>query len=317
MDILVGLAQLVAGFALLVKGADFFVEGADSLARRLGVPPLVVGLTVVALGTSAPEAAISISSGLKDAAGIAIGNILGSNMMNVLVVLGLAAVIAEVPVQRSTYKLEIPFTLLITVMLIVMGIRGEVLGWADATVMLVLFAIYMGYTVYLGMKDTADEEAEDEEGRPILRKRIITLYLIGGAAAIIIGSDFVVDGGTLVAQLLGVSDRVIGLTIVALGTSLPELMTSVTAARRGDADIAIGGVVGSNIFNLLFVLGLSSALNPIPFGREFILDGVLAASSLILLWLALSRTRSLRRVGGAVMLAAYALYLGYLLMGQF
>ena len=308
MEILKGIALLVIGFALLVKGADVFVDGASGLAKLLGVPALVVGLTVVAMGTSAPEAAVSISSGLKEATGIAIGNILGSNLLNVLVILGLTGVIVEVPIEESTFKIEIPFTIGITVLLMILGLPDNQLGRFDAIILLVFFIAYLAYTVVLGLKQGGEEEPE--EIQPLWK---LLAFLVVGAVCIVFGSNFVVDGATGIARFFGVSERVIGLTIVALGTSLPELVTSVTAARRGEADIAIGNIVGSNIFNILFVLGLSGALNPIPFDQAFLLDGVLATLAVVMLWAACVRTRSLRRPWGAAMLAAYAVYLGYLL----
>ncbi len=309
MEIVKGLALLVIGFMLLVKGADVFVDGASGLAKLLGVPPLVVGLTVVAMGTSAPEAAVSISSGLKDVTGIAVGNVLGSNLMNVLVILGLTAVIVEIPIQASTFRIEIPFTIGITVLLLILGIPDGLISRFDAAILLIFFIAYLAYTVVLGLREGGEEEAD--ERHPLWK---LIVFLVVGSACIVIGSNFVVDGATGIARAFGVSERVIGLTIVALGTSLPELVTSVTAATRKEADIAIGNIVGSNIFNVLFVLGLAGVLNPIPFEREFIVDGVLAVLSVVLLWVACARTRSLRRPWGAVMLLSYAAYLGYLLL---
>ena len=308
MEIVKGLALLVIGFALLVKGADVFVDGASGLAKLLGVPPLVVGLTVVAMGTSAPEAAVSISSGLKDATGIAIGNVLGSNLMSVLVILGLTAVIVEVPIQTSTFKIEIPFTIGITVLLLVLGLPDGRLSRFDAGILVACFVVYLIYTVVLGLKEGSDEEPEDP--KPLW---MLAAFLVLGAACIVFGSNFVVDGATGVARVFGVSERVIGLTIVALGTSLPELVTSVTAATRKEADIAIGNIVGSNIFNILFVLGLAGVLNPIPFEEGFLLDGILATAAVVLLWIACIRTRSLRRIWGAIMLLFYVMYLANLL----
>ena len=213
MEILKGIALLVIGFALLVKGADVFVDGASGLAKLLGVPALVVGLTVVAMGTSAPEAAVSISSGLKEATGIAIGNILGSNLLNVLVILGLTGVIVEVPIEESTFKIEIPFTIGITVLLMILGLPDNQLGRFDAIILLVFFIAYLAYTVVLGLKQ-GDEE-ETEEIQPLWK---LLAFLVVGAVCIVFGSNFVVDGATGIARFFGVSERVIGLTIVALGT---------------------------------------------------------------------------------------------------
>ena len=310
MEIIKGIGLLALGFVLLVKGADAFVDGASGLAKSLGIPSLVVGLTIVAMGTSAPEAAVSISSGLKEATGIAIGNVLGSNLLNVLIILGITAVIVEVPIQDTTFKIEIPFTILITVLLMVLCVPDGFLGRVDAAILLVFFAAYIGYTIYLGLHgDQGDDE--EEERLPLWK---ILVFIIVGGACIVLGSNYVVDGATMVAKAFGVSDRIIGLTIVALGTSLPELVTSVTAAMRKEADIAIGNIVGSNIFNILFVLGLSGVLNPIPFDPKFLLDGIAATAAVVMLWVACVRTRSLRRPWGALMLVAYAAYLAHLLM---
>ena len=309
MEIVKGLVLLAVGFVLLVKGADVFVDGASGLAKLLGVPPLVVGLTVVAMGTSAPEAAVSISSGLKEATGIAIGNVLGSNLLNVLVILGITAVLVEVPIQESTFKIEIPFTIAITLLFLFLGVPDGSISRFDAAILCVCFVVYLGYTIYLGLRDGGAEE--EELAQPAWK---LVAFLVIGAVFVVLGSNFVVDGATGIARAFGVSERVIGLTIVALGTSLPELVTSVTAALRKEADIAIGNIVGSNIFNILFVLGLSGVLNPIPFDKNFILDGILAAGAMLMLWVACVRTRSLRRGWGAVMLASYAAYLGFLLL---
>ena len=310
MEILKGAALLVIGFILLVKGADAFVDGASGLAENFGIPPLVVGLTIVAMGTSAPEAAVSISSGLKDVTGIAIGNVLGSNLMNVLIILGITAVIVEVPIQETTFKIEIPFTIAITVLLLGLCVPDGYLGRVDAFILLACFAAYLAYTIYLGLHS----DYEDDDPSDNLPNWKIFVFIIVGGACIVFGSDLVVDGASMVARAFGVSDRIIGLTIVALGTSLTELVTSVTAAIRKEADIAIGNIVGSNIFNILFVLGLSGALNPIPFDSKFLLDGIMATAAILMLWVACVRTKSLRCPWGAIMLVTYAGYLAHLLM---
>ena len=312
MELLKGMCLLAAGFVLLVKGADVFVDGASGLARRMGIPSLVVGLTVVAMGTSAPEAAVSISSSLKAASGIAIGNVFGSNIINVLVILGVTAAIIEVPVESSTLKVELPFTMLISVVLLALCEHDGLLGRVDAILLLALFAVYLVYTVLLALHGKEGEDERGREERPYWR---LLVLIVAGSVGIVVGSNFVVDGATGVARIFGVSDRVIGLTIVALGTSLPEFVTSVTAARRGEAGISIGNVVGSNIFNILFVLGLSGAISPIPFDRSFLFDGILAAAAAVMLWVSCIRTRSIRRPWGFAMILAYAVYLGFLIVG--
>ena len=252
MKLLLAILLLVIGFVMLIKGADWFVDGAAGIAARFGIPQLVIGLTIVAMGTSAPEAAVSITAATSGNAGITIGNIVGSNILNVLLILGLTAVITTVAVQKSTVKLEMPFMHVITIVLAVLGFTGgEIVLW-EGVVLWVLFLVYLGYLFRMA-KNGTDEE-EEEELQPLWKQ---LLMLVVGIVLIVFGSDLTVDNATVIAETLGMDDRLIGLTIVAFGTSLPELVTSVTAARKGKADIAIGNIVGSNVFNILFVVGTS------------------------------------------------------------
>ena len=246
MDMLIQIVLLVVGFVLLVKGADWFVEGVAGIAEKFGIPQLVIGLTIVAMGTSAPEAAVSITSATKGNAGITIGNVVGSNILNVLVILGLTAVITRVAVQKSTIRYEIPFMLVITLALLGLGLSGNEISFVEGIILWVLFIIYMAYLFYMAKKQK--EEVEDSKEQPVWK-----LILLGvvGAVLVVWGADISVDAASAIAKMFGMSDRLIGLTIVALGTSLPELVTSVTAARKGKADIAIGNIVGSNVFNIL------------------------------------------------------------------
>lgn len=308
MEILVQFLLLAVGFVMLGKGADWFVEGAASLATRFGIPQLVVGLTIVAMGTSAPEAAVSIAAAMQGSADITIGNIVGSNIMNILVILGLAAAIVPLAVARSTVRIEMPFMLVITGILFYEGLDGKI-SFADGLVLLAAFALYMAYLYKMAMKSNADDDLQ-EAGLPLGR---CILGAVGGLVLIIWGSNVTVDAATAIAQYAGLSERFIGLTIVALGTSLPELFTSVTAARRGNADIAIGNIVGSNIFNILFVVGLSSMIIDIPYAAAFNFDTCVAIGAALLLWLCVLRTQRLARWCGALMLVCYAAYLGYIL----
>ena len=305
--ILLQILLLVAGFFMLVKGADWFVDGTSGVARKLGIPQLVVGLTIVAMGTSAPEAAVSINAALKDNASIAIGNVIGSNILNVLIILGITAVITSVAIQKSTLWVEIPYMLVITIVLIVMGLDGNV-SRVDGVILWVLFLVYLGYLFYLA-KNGKEENEEVEQAT----WKLILSAVIGGVI-VVWGSDITVDAATSIAQILGMSERFIGLTIVALGTSLPELVTSVTAARKGNADIAIGNIVGSNIFNILFVIGTASLITPVPYATGFLIDGTIAVAAGALLWIAVCRTLELRRFWGVVMLGSYAAYFVYLLV---
>jgi cation:H+ antiporter len=304
------LLLIVIGFALLVKGADFFVDGASSVAVKMGIPQIVVGLTIVAFGTSAPEAAISIGSAIRGSNGISIGNVVGSNLMNILLILGVTACICTLNVKKTTVYIDIPFMIAASVLLLVFGLFIVDLNWIVGVVFWVLLIAFVVYLVIYSLKTDVANEGEMKQ----LTGVRIVLYIVGGIAAIILGSDITVDGATEVAKMLGVSDRIIGLTIVAFGTSLPELVTSVTAARKGSADIAIGNIVGSNIFNILFVLGTTVLIRTVHYDSAFILDTVIALAAAVLLWVLVLPKKKLNRFGGAVMLAAYAVYFVHLLI---
>lgn len=308
MEIALQFVLLALGFVMLGKGADWFVEGAAGIAMRFGIPQLVIGLTIVAMGTSAPEAAVSIAAAVKGNADITIGNIVGSNILNILVILGLAASIVPIAVARSTVRIEIPFMIGVTALLFYQG-RDSSISLADGGVLMVALAAYMMYLYTMAMKSNVDSDLE-EPGLPLGR---CLLGAVGGLALIIAGSNVTVGAATSIATYAGLSERFIGLTIVALGTSLPELFTSVAAARRGNADIAIGNIVGSNIFNILFVVGLSSLIIDIPFASAFNFDTYVALGAAVLLWLCVLRTQRLQRWVGALMLMCYAAYLGYIL----
>lgn len=298
----VQIVLLTAGFVLLVKGADWFVDGASAIAEKLRIPPLIIGLTIVAMGTSAPEAAISISAALKGSADITIGNVVGSNILNILIILGLSAVIAPLMVDQSTVRRDLPFLIGISLLLLAQGWDGSV-SFVDGLVQIVLFVAYL---IYLLVK--AKQQPGQDNGDASQRSLLRILLTVVGLAAIVIGSNLAVDAACAIARLLGISERFIGLTIVALGTSLPELFTSVTAARKGNADIAIGNIVGSNIFNILFVVGLSAVIIPVPFAEAFRFDSTIAAFAAILLLLLCAKAGSLKRWHGVVMLAGYMAY---------
>lgn len=302
------LLLLILGFVMLVKGADFFVDGAAGIAGKFGIPQLIIGLTIVAMGTSAPEAAVSITSALKGSADISIGNVLGSNIMNVLIILGLTAVLTNVAVQASTLKYEMPFMIAMTVVLGVLGYTGgKIVLWEG----IVLWVFFILYLLYLLRMQKNSDEARDEaaESSPVWK---LLLSLVLGAIVVVWGSNIAVDAATAIARFVGLSERIIGLTIIALGTSLPELVTSVTAARKGQADLAIGNIVGSNIFNILFVIGTTALITPVVFQPSFFLDAIVAVAAAVLLWLCTIRTRELRHPAGVLMLAAYAAYFVYL-----
>ena len=307
MKIVLEMFLLSLGFLLLVKGADWFVDGASGIATKLRIPQLVIGLTIVAMGTSAPEAAVSISAALKGSADITIGNIVGSNILNILIILGLASALVPIAVAKSTIRVDIPFMLLITGVLLVLGWDGTI-SLVDGLIMLVLFVGYLAY-LFIGAKNSPAEDPLKD--LPLWKSFALTIV---GLALIIWGADLAVDAATSLARIFGMSERFIGLTIVALGTSLPELFTSVSAARKGNADIAIGNIVGSNIFNILFIVGLSALIVPVPFANPFRIDTVIAILAGIVLLLCTLPRKKLLRWHGILMLGLYGIYLAYLLM---
>lgn len=299
---------LLAGFLFLVKGADWFVEGAACIAKKLGIPQLVIGLTIVAMGTSMPEAAVSVTAAMQQNAGITVGNVVGSNILNILIILGITAVITNVTIQRSTLHYEIPFMLAVTALLLGFGMTGGRITFTEGVIFWLFFLAYLGYLFVMARKENAEEEGTVKDF-PIWK---CLLLMVLGGILVVKGSDFAVSGASAIARYFGMSERFIGLTIVALGTSLPELVTSVTAARRGNAGIAIGNIVGSNIFNILFVIGTAALICPVPFERKFIADTVIAIGAGVVLWLGTFRNRELRKPCGIVMLLCYAAYFAYL-----
>ena len=312
MDVLIQIGLLALGFVLLVKGADWFVEGASRLAEKFGIPQLVIGLTIVAMGTSLPEAAVSISAALKGSAEITIGNIVGSNIMNILLILGITAVITPIAVQRSTVRYEIPFMIVVSVILVTMGAVGDnLLHLSDGLILWALMLLYLGYLFVIAKKGGGLPE-EMPEGKPMPVWKMLLLIVLGGAM-IVAGSDVAVDAATELAMIFGMSERLIGLTIVAFGTSLPELVTSVTAAIKGKADIAVGNIVGSNIFNILFVVGTSALITPVAYAPEFLTDGIVCIAAAVLLWICVFKNKRLGRVGGLLMLLGYGGYFMYLM----
>ena len=303
MEILLQIILLCVGFFMLVKGADLFVDGSSGIATKFKIPQLVIGLTIVAMGTSAPEAAVSITAALKGNADITVGNIVGSNILNILIILGLSALITPLMVAKSTIKAEIPFMILITFLLLGVGYDGTI-GLLEGIILLVVFLIYLGYLFLLALKD---RDKQDEDIKEISVAKAL-IWTVVGLFLIVFGSNVTVDAATKIAQVLGLSERFIGLTIVALGTSLPELFTSVSAARKGNADIAIGNIVGSNIFNILFVIGVSASIIPVPFAVGFRFDTIVAVVAAVLLLVCSLKDNQLKRWAGPVFLLTYAVY---------
>ena len=318
---------LVIGFVCLVKGADFFVSGSSAIARHFNIPAFIIGLTIVAFGTSMPEAAVSVTAAMKGANGIAVGNVLGSNMFNLLVVLGFSALIKACPVSKAMMKFEYPLSVIAAAVIMLMCIgKGQhalVLSRPDGIILLAIFTFFIVFTIkkvmsskeetVLAAEDTPDED--EAEGAVSLPKSIV--LSITGVAGIIVGGDLVVDCASDIAASFGIDDVLIGLTVVALGTSLPELVTSIVAAVKGETDIAVGNVVGSNLFNLLFVLGLSVTIHPIEVTMASIYDSAILIIVSIIAAVPMIRRQSLSRAWGILMLLMYGAYLTYIIMRVF
>ena len=310
------IALLIIGFVMLIKGADWFVDGAAGIADKLHIPQLIIGLTIVAMGTSAPEAAISISASVQGSADIAVGNILGSNILNILIILGITSVITPLAVQKSTVKYEIPFVIIISVIFGLIGLFDNSIGFIDGILLWVLFIAYIVYLFIMTTKGKIKADESDDEDNDKKPKKVWQLILFGiiGIALVVFGSNITVNAATEIATMFGMSERFIGLTIVALGTSLPELVTSITAALKKNADIAIGNIVGSNIFNILFVIGTSAMITPVAYQNQFLIDSILCvATAILLLLLVLNKDKKLKRWGGILMLICYAGYFVYLI----
>ena len=298
-EILIALLLLVAGFVLLIKGADFFVDGSSSVAKRLRVPSMIIGLTIVAMGTSLPECAVSVTASLSNNNALAVSNVVGSNIFNLMVVCGVCTLFVPLAVSVDTLKKEFPFSII-------------------CAVLLVLFAAYLGWMIKsaLSARNSAlSKEAEEaDEQIKILPVWQCIIYIIGGAVAIKFGGDFVVNGASTIASSLGLSQNLIGLTIVALGTSLPELVTSIVAAKKDEVDMALGNVIGSNIFNILLVLGVAGAISPVIFISENIIDIIILIIMSVVVWVFAWSKKKLVRWHGAAMLVSYAIYLVYICM---
>lgn len=311
---------LLIGFVLLVKGADVFVTGAGSVAKKFNISDLIIGLTVVAFGTSAPEIAVSTISSVGGQNDMAISNILGSNIFNLLVVLGVCAIIKPIHVDKKILKRDFPFVILASVILILMicdGLLGNgsinVLSRMDGAVLLVVFMIFMAYVIHSAINGSGSEvqEDEDEEIKEVSMLNSV-LMIILGLGAVVIGGDLVVKSATLIALSFGISEALIGLTIVAMGTSLPELVTSVIACRKGSSDMALGNVIGSNIFNILLTLGISSSISPIAVDMISVYDAILVLIfTLIVLVMAITRSK-ITKYEGITMLGIFFIYNVYI-----
>ena len=300
---------LLVGFALLVKGADFFVDGSSSIARLLKIPSVVIGLTIVAMGTSSPEAAVSITASVQGSNEIALGNVVGSNIFNLLGVVGMCALIKPFELDKTILKRDYPVNLIACVVMIVFMLIGSLVGTLDGIMMLVLLIGYITFLVVVALKNRTEGDENTKKKSPI----ISVICIIGGLAAIIFGGDLVVDNAKSIASAVGLSETFIGLTIVAIGTSLPELVTSIVASRKGENGLALGNVIGSNIFNILFILGLSSAISPITVDTSAIINTIIMTVMTAIVFIVCVIRKKLGRVEGAIMVASYIAYTGYLI----
>lgn len=320
------LVLLVAGIVVVLWGADRLTEGSVGLATRMGIPQIVIGLTIVAMGTSMPEFCVSLLSALKGTADLAVGNVVGSNIFNAMLIVGCAAMVAPITILKGTVRKDIPFALVASMLLFMMCLDGKI-GRFDATVLTLLFGFFMVVTVRGATRqrvtetttttstvteETTDSAAHSQNAADIHPAKC-ALYILIGLLCLILGSNVFVDNASAIARSLGVSDAVIGLTIVAGGTSLPELATSVVAARKGNSGIAIGNVLGSSVFNILMILGITGLIAPMSIEGITTVDLSMMVLSMMLLWLFSYTKYRIDRWEGAIFTLAFFAYMGYLL----
>lgn len=305
---------IILGFVLLIKGADFLVEGSSNIAKKFHIPEILIGLTIVSIGTSMPELFVSTTSAIQGRSDMAMGNVIGSNVCNLLLILGLSTVIKPVKFQKETRLIEIPLCLTLTIIFMTLCNTGEGIARAEAIILLVLFALFIIYTIIMGKNaDKFDKEAQNTRGEDTsnisMLKNIV--YVILGIIALKFGGDLTVDNSVIIANHFGISEQIISLTILAIGTSLPELVTSVTAAFKGNSDIAIGNIIGSNIFNMLLIIGVASMINPILYNFKYNVDmAILIAGTLLLaLFPIIPPKNEMNRGNGLIYLAFYAIYM--------
>ena len=312
---------LIIGFTLLIKGADVFVEGASSIAKKFNVPSMIIGLTIVAMGTSAPEAAVSITSSLAGQNDMSVANVVGSNFFNILVVLGVSSIIAKLPVQKETIKKDTPFLILVSGLLLIFGINLK-LGRIEGIALLALFTYFLVSTIKsakMATDSTSSETGETaiaietESSSQISLPKTILISLVG-IVGIVVGGDMVVNSATSIATSFGMSANLVGLTIVAVGTSLPEFVTSIVAIKKGETEIAIGNVIGSNLFNILLVLGLAATINPIAMSMSAFIDIVFMVLITLLLYMFMKKDNSLVKKQGIILVVLYIAYMAYTIM---
>ena len=309
-SIIIQVVLLLLGFVFLIKGSDFFVDGASSIASLLKIPTIIVGLTIVAFGTSAPEAAVSITSSLTGSNAMAVSNVIGSNMFNLLMIIGISALIGDLLMEKSTLNKDLPFLVGITLLVAGFILIGWNISSIEGVILLILLMAYVAYLIHTARK--SDDSSKVEKAKLSLPKSII--FIIVGLIGIVLGGDLVVNSASDIAIALGMSETLVGLTIVAIGTSLPELVTSITALKKGENQLVIGNVIGSNIFNILFVLGASSAISSIPLNSSMITDVIMMVAVTILCFIFGKTQDKFDKKEGTVLVACFILYMAFAIL---
>ncbi len=306
---------LIGGFIFLVWGADWFVAGASALAKRIGIPPLIIGLTVVAFGTSAPELTVSVTAGLNQANSLAISNVLGSNLFNLLVVIGACAIFHKQSLEPSLLKRDFPYTLVAVSLLAGMIFFDYELSRIDGGILFLGFLLVVATQIRAGLQERGEQSGDEplEDIADIKNPLLIGVYLMVGLCLIVVGGDFCVDGATELAFLFGLTETIVGLTVVSVGTSLPELATSLAATRRGENDMAIGNVVGSTLFNVLLILSISSMINPIPVEMTAVIDSIFVVFMCLAVFY-LAKKDKINANAGCAMVLSYFIYMAYIVV---
>lgn len=310
IGILIQFVFLIVGFVLLIKGSDFFVDGSSNIASILKIPTLIVGLTIVAFGTSAPEAAVSITSSLAGSNALAVSNVIGSNLFNMLLIIGLCAFLKELEMEEKVLNTDLPFLVVITLILSAFIIIGWSISRIEGVILLLIIIGYIVYLVYDSRK-SKDANVVEKPKMSLLRS---VIYIVCGIAAIVIGGDFVVDSASYIAMAFGMSETLVGLTIVAMGTSLPELVTSLTALKKGETQLIIGNVIGSSIFNILFVLGASSAITSIVIDPEMLIDILLMLGVTVLFFIFGKTQDKYDKKEGAILVGLFIIYMAFAIL---
>ncbi|WP_292601903.1 calcium/sodium antiporter [Methanobrevibacter sp. UBA212] len=309
-SIIIQFVLLIVGFVFLIKGSDFFVDGASSIASLLKIPTIIVGLTIVALGTSAPEAAVSITSSLTGSNALAVSNVIGSNMFNILMVIGIAALLGELVMEKQVLEKDLPFLVGITLLWAIFIVIGWDITNIEGIILLAIMVAYIAYLVYSTKKSGGATEVE----KPKYSLPYSIIFILVGLAGIVIGGDLVVDSASAIAIAFGMSETLVGLTIVAIGTSLPELVTSLTALRKGENQMVIGNVIGSNIFNILFVLGASSAISAIPLSSSMLIDVILMIFVTVLCFIFGKTQEKYDKKEGAILVILFIAYMAFAIL---